>query len=294
MFWFFIVEKNEDWLTNSSFQVAANVQRSEVDAEFIDSDDDELTTTQQQPIKQKKHSKKKKKKEHKHHKEKRPKLETINKSTEPKLEFTGKENYYVDKKPCNSYHSMETLKRDDSARYRVHFHYVGTLTTQQWRILHRRRSKDKSKRYFTKYKTEKVKTSTPDGDADGIGADDDNETTSKNYRLNEDEFTAKTKVLNKNLLSSPNDIDLWLEYIRFQEHFYMKMTKIQLAERKMEILNKSLRDNPSNERLYREYIDILEQTYPSFEVSKFLEALIQKGMTLNLVCMRFIFGDDFA
>ncbi|XP_055318177.1 nuclear exosome regulator NRDE2 isoform X2 [Sitodiplosis mosellana] len=268
-------EKNEDWLTNSSFQVAANVQRTEADVEFIDSDDDEPTTTTQL-TKQKKHSKKKKKKDHKHHKDKRPKLETVNK-TEPKSEFTGKENYYVDKKPCNSYYSMETLKRDDSARYRVTFHYVGTLTSQQWRILHRRRSKDKLKRYFTKHKTDKVKTSAPDGDGGGCGGgDDDKETTSKNHRLNEEDFTAKTKVLNKNLLSSPKDIDLWLEYVRFQDHFYMKMTKIQMAERKMEILNKALRDNPSNERLYREYIDILEQAYPSFEVSKFLDALIQK------------------
>lgn len=79
------------------------------------------------------------------------------------------------------------------------------------------------------------------------------------------------------LISKQNDIDLWLELVRFQEHFYMKMTKIQLAERKMEILNKALRDNPKNDRIYREYVDILEKTYPSFEVSKFLENLIQKG-----------------
>lgn len=79
------------------------------------------------------------------------------------------------------------------------------------------------------------------------------------------------------LMSNQNDIDLWLELVRFQEHFYMKMTKIQLAERKMEILNKALRDNPKNDRIYREYVDILEKTYPSFEVSKFLENLIQKG-----------------
>lgn len=258
----------------------ASNERTEADVEIIDSDEDEP-----QP-KQKKHSKKKKKKDHKHHKDKRPKIEPI--KNEPKSEFTGKENYYVDKKPSNSYFSMETLKRDDSARYRVHFHYVGTLTSQQWRILHRR-SKDKSKRYFTKHKTDKVKA-TPDGDSGGgTVVDDDEKETSKNHRLSEEDFTAKTKVLNKNLLSSPKDIDLWLEYIRFQGHFYMKMTKIQLAERKMEILNKALRDNPSNERLYREYIDILEQTYPSFEVSKFLDTLIQKGILFVCLFVCFLF-----
>lgn len=273
-----MAEKNEDWLTNSSFQVAPN-ERVDPDVEIIDSDDDEP------PAKQKKHSKKKKKKEHRHHKDKqRPKSSETQAATknEPKSEFTGKENYYVDKKPCNSYFSMETLKRDDSARYRVHFHYVGTLTSQQWRILHRR-TKDKSKRYFTKHKSDKVKSTVaqpimaPEGDGGSVV--DDEKETSKNHRLSEEEFTAKTKVLNKNLLANATDIDAWLEYVRFQEHFYMKMTKVQMAERKMEILNKALRDNPSNERLYREYIDILEQAYPSFEVSKFLETLIQKGKT---------------
>lgn len=267
----FCVDKKQDWLTNSSFQVQAQGDQSAAaDVEIIDSDENEA-----QPKQTKKHSKKKKKKEHKHHKEKRmktdDKIETKSESkSESKSEFTGKEDYYVDKKPCNSYFSMETLKKDDAARYRIHFHHIGTLTAEQWRLLHRR-STDKPKRYFTKFKTDKPKP------AEGEGAEGEKES-AKTHRLSEDEFTAKTKVLNKTLLANPKDIDTWLEYVRFQEHFYMKMSKIQLAERKMEILNKALRDNASNEQLYREYIDIVEQTYPSFEVSKFLDILIQKGL----------------
>lgn len=241
--------------------------------EIIDSDEDEP-----QPKQLKKHSKKKKKKEHKHHKEKRIKTdEKIESKTDEKIEFTGKEEYYVDKRPCNSYFSLETLKKDESARYRIHFHHIGTLTAEQWRIFYRR-SKDKPKRYFTKFKPEKVAPI----DRDANATNDDKEL-SKTHRLNEDEFTAKTKVLNKTLLANSKDIDTWLEYVRFQDHFYMKMTKVQMAERKMEILNKSLRDNPSNERLYLEYIDIIEQAYPSFEVSKFLDILIQKGNEVHLI-----------
>lgn len=257
---FVTIEQNKDWLTNSSFQ-AVTGEHTEPNVETIESDDDEP-----QPKHSKKHSKKKKKKEHKHHKEKRAKSET---SSEPKSEFSGKENYYVDKKPCNSYFSMETLNKNDSARYRVNFHRIGTLTPEQWRILHRR-SKEKSKRYFTKLKAEKSKSI--DGD------DDEEKETAKTHRLDEEEFTAKTKVYNKNLATNQHDIEMWLEYIRFQEHFYMKMTKVQMAERKMEILNKALRDNPSNDQLYHEYMHVLESTYPSFEVSKFLDILIQKGM----------------
>lgn len=240
-------------------------QSATADVEIIDSDENEA-----QPKQAKKHSKKKKKKEHKHHKEKRMKTEDkVEAKVESKTEFTGKEDYYVDKRPCNSYFAIETLKKDDAARYRIHFHHIGTLTPEQWRLFHRR-STDKPKRYFTKFKTDKPKPT------EGDVAEDEKES-AKTHRLSEDEFTAKTKVLNKTLSANPKDIDTWLEYVRFQEHFYMKMSKIQLAERKMEILNKSLRDNAGNERLYREYIDILEQAYPSFEVSKFLDILIQKG-----------------
>lgn len=246
---------------NSSFQVSSGERQPVAEMEISDSDGDEPQAKQP-----KKHSKKKKKKkEHKHHKEKPLKPEA---SAEPKSEFTGKENYYVDKKPCNNYIALETLKRDDSARYHVHFYYLGKLTAEQWRIL-RRRSKDRSKRYFTKFKTDKANTAEENAEPD--------QNTSKTHRLSEEDFTAKTKVLNKELISHCNDIDLWLELVRFQEHFYMKMTKMQLAERKMEILNKALRDNPKNDKLYREYVDILEKTYPSFEVSKFLDILIQKG-----------------
>lgn len=169
---------------------------------------------------------------------------------------------------------METLKKGDSARYRVNFHHIGTLTAEQWRILHRR-SKDKPRRYFTKHKSSSSAEKTKEDGGQSV-ADDEKET-SKNHRLSEEEFTAKTKIFNKELLANVTNIDLWLEFVRFQEHFYMKMSKVQLAERKMEILNRALRDNLSNERLYREYIEIIEGAYPSFEVSTLLDRLIHKG-----------------
>lgn len=193
---------------------------------------------------------------------------------EQKTEFTGKENYYVDKKPCNSYLSLETLNKNDSARYKVHFHQMGKLSAQQWRILRRRQKEPK--RYFVKHKSNETETS------DGI---DPGEESSKSHRLSEEEFTAKTKMLNSSLMANPKDIDLWLELVRFQNHFYMKMNKVQLAERKMEILNKALRDNSSNDKLYHEYINIVEQAYPSFEVSKLLDLLIQKGTFICNLCL---------
>lgn len=247
-------------MTNSSFQAVSSEHKEQANVEIKDTDDDEP-----QPKHAKKHSKKKKKKTHKYLKEKRV---NVGNNLESTSEFTGKENYYVDKKPCNNYFAMETLDRNDSARYRVHFHHIGTITSEQWRMLYRR-PRENVKRYFTKFKSETNKNN------DGK----DGKEPAKMHSLSEDDFTAKTKVFNKNLATDSHNIEMWLEYVHFQDHFYMKMTKVQMAERKMEILNKALRENPNNNELYHEYINVLECAYPSFEVSKFLDILIQKGIT---------------
>lgn len=251
------------WLSNPSFQIPPTETADEViETMSVDSHDD--TSNDSTSKKSKKHSKKKKKKDHKHKRDKRSvkcKLDS-----EPKLEFTGKEEYYVDKKSNNSYISMGTLKKEEHSRYRCHTKLLGT---RKWSFFH---SKDKSerKRYFdTKTKNSKV-----------ISFDSttvEERLANKVIRLDEEEFTEKTKGFNRSILNNNKDIPMWLDYVRLQDNFYMKMTKIQLAERKMDILNRALRENPSNDALYREYIDVLEQTYPSFEVSKFLDILLQKG-----------------
>lgn len=286
---FYICFIIENWLTNSSFQVVnapaaaaptVTVQSDDEAVQAIDSDDevDDSTWTQKRPSSPtKKRSKKKKKKRRKG---KRSKSDD-NDEEESNIEFTGQEDYYVDKKPCYRDFATGTMDKRDVARYHINVRLLGTLTHQQWQMMYRSK-KEKSKRYFV------GNIGNDSGDEagnSGVGASasssnkDNNKSnsTTKTYRLTEDEFIAKTKIFTKRLADDANDIDAWLEYVRFQENFYMKMTKVQLAERKMEILHRALHDNSSNERLYREYVSILESAYPSFEVSKFLDNLIQKG-----------------
>lgn len=228
----------------------------------VDSHDE--TSNDSTSKKSKKHSKKRKKKEHKHKKDKRS-VKSKSGSV-PKLEFTGREEYFVDKKPNDSYISMGTLKKEEHSRYRCHTKLLGTRNLTFFY------SKDKSerRRYFeTKMKSSKV-----------ISFDSktvEERLANKVNRLDEEEFTEKVKGFNRSLVNNNKDIPMWLDFVRLQDNFYMKITKIQLAERKMDILNRALRENPANDALYREYIDILEQTYPSFEVSNFLDTLLQKG-----------------
>lgn len=282
----------EDWLTNSSFQVNAStapvaaavaaakpidVQTDDDAVEAIDSDDS-TKTQKRSPSSSAAAKKRSKKKKKKRRKAKRAKSDAASADDDDdnstsKIEFTGQEDYYVDK--------TGRMDKCDVARYHVKVRVLGTLTQRQWRMLYKSK-KEKSKRYFVW-----SVANTNSGDEADVGAkastsskDNNNSstaTTTKIYRLTEDEFIAKSKTFNKRLADDSDDIDAWLEHVRFQEHFYMKMTKVQLAERKMEILNRALHENPSNDRLYREYIGILEWAYPSFEVSKFLDNLIKKG-----------------
>lgn len=281
----------EDWLTNSSFQVAAaavaavaptiTVQSDDEVVEAIDSDDevDDSTWTQKRPSPSAKKRSKKKKKKRRKGKRTKADANDDDKDEESNIEFTGQEDYYVDKKPCYRDFATGTMDKRDVARYHINVRLLGTLTHQQWQMMYQSK-REKLKRYFL------WNIGNDRGDGAGTSAsrskDNNNsssssKTTTKTYRMTEDEFIARSKMFNKSLADDSNDIVTWLEYIRYQEHFYMKMTKVQLAERKMEILNRALHDNPSNDRLYREYISVLEWAYPSFEVSKFLDNLIQKG-----------------
>lgn len=95
--------------------------------------------------------------------------------------------------------------------------------------------------------------------------------------LPEEEFTAKNKEFNKILAQNPKNANAWVEYIHHQDRMPMRTTKTQMAEKKIEIIEKALVHNHGNEKLYKLYVEIVDSTYPSFEVSKFLDKLLDKG-----------------
>lgn len=173
------------------------------------------------------------------------------------LEFTGTENYYVDKKPGKR---SQMKKEQNALNYKV----------DAWLNSDSRRRHDS--RQSSRSKLQRYYQVTIDKQPIGCGGIE------KPRKLTEDEFTAQTKEFNKNLLSLHyQNIDMWLDFVELQERFHMRLSKVQLAERKMEILNKALRSNKGDDRLYDKYIEILEQTFPSFEVSHYLDGLIDKG-----------------
>lgn len=210
------------------------------------------------------------KKEYKHHMRKKSKHKTKSSdiTDRPKLEFTGKEDYYVDKKCDRDNLTRDSLHRVQCPRYRIRVRRLGTLTPRQWQLLRVSSADRSSQRYFSR----KNKRREDDRDAAETKI-----AVRRDLRLIEEEFTLKTKSFNQRLGQDPSAIDVWLDYVEHQNRFYTKITKLQLAERKMEILNRALRENPDSDQLKRTYVDLIEQTYPSFEVSKILNGLLDRG-----------------
>lgn len=265
---------NNQWLLNPSFDVPSqqeivNIQSGACQLNTSATTAPETTAVNDSDNSSHEVARKKHKKEHKHHKRKKSKHKSkSNEVAQPKLEFTGKEDYYVDKKSDRDNWSRDSLHKTQCPRYRVRMRRLGSLTPQQWRLLRGSVADQKSKRYFS----QKNKRTHDDQDAGKTEI-----AVRREMRLTEEEFTLKTKSFNQQLGEDPSRIDVWLEYVGHQDRFYTKITKLQLTERKMDILNRALHQNPDSDKLKRTYVDLIEQTYPSFEVSKILNGLLEKG-----------------
>lgn len=211
----------------------------------------------------------------------------------PVIEFTGTEDYYVDKKPERGFVSVTTLNRPACPKYRSHSRPFGDVP-RSTAFMRRPYQRYYALESATKSRRDKSKKSTPT--AAGANASSTSSTTAvgvTQHRLNEDDFIRANADFNRRLAIASNtsdvDADTWLQLVRHQRQSPQKLTKLQLAERQMDILNKAITTAHSYtstaataaaiDRLYAEYADILEQTFPSFEVSKHLDALLTRDPT---------------
>lgn len=254
---------NSDWLSNPSFKpLSINIskdlpldRRQSSSPQIIESTEPSTSSSSFKKTSDKrKHKSIKKKKKHKHE----PKDEKLPSKSSPIDDFTGNEEYYVDKLPVRGYLNVRTLHRPACPKYKVYLRSIGHIQ--------RNFRANKLKRYYIKSKKDKIQC----GDRDDSVTMD---------RMDEHDFVTKNKSFNRKLGENPGDISLWLEFVRHQDYTHMKSTKIQIVERKIDILEKALRENPSNEHLYRLYVEIIDSTYPSFEVSKVLDRMLAKDPT---------------
>ncbi|CAG9832762.1 unnamed protein product [Diabrotica balteata] len=273
---------NGSWLTNSSFQATLpNV--SEVQAlqqetcsnsarqnkktqDEAHSDSELKEDSPKVPV-----SKKRKKKHKKSDKNKKSEI----------LEYKIIENdiFKIETKGARELLSVNTISRPSAPIYHVKF-FLGNTNYKKCK------SKNKIKRYYKHLSREpEVKEdiiTQKNVNQIGFAPRDENFTGFKQ----EQELSEKTGFFNSYLTGKPEDINVWLEYINFQdtvhqfEKSYRKgsIAKAQrvLGERKLSILDKALMSNPYSEKLHRERLNIAVVTFPSDELQIYLRDLVEK------------------
>lgn len=243
-------KQHDEWLNNSSFQVDPQILHKLVNK----SPDDTKSSSDSETGQPK--AKKRKKKDRKHTKDKDKPVEP----QEPQnLDFV------IDSKPTKEFLTVQTISRPSAPKYRV-AHYL----TLGFKV-----KKRKLRRY---YKLDFDKTNSDEQKVTKLG--------DSNVLQEEENLSKTTASYNKSLGDNPNDIKMWMEYIKFQDTLYQfekvykkgSMAKAQrvLAERKLSIIDKALTHNPNCEIFLRERLNVAVSCYPADELQVQLKNLIEK------------------
>ncbi|KAM7358898.1 nuclear exosome regulator NRDE2 [Cochliomyia hominivorax] len=266
------ISKDENtWLENNSFAIKTqdltrlqsksspsgeqnsddSLQDSRSSEEEYDNKDSSLSSSEEVESKAKKFKKSKSKKKHKH---KKSNDSSSRETYEPVLDFTGQEEFYVDKSKAKQYNTIRTLHRPACPRYRVYYHTLGKRYYE--------REKSKQKRYYR------------------FRENNDAETNHSHlkpaFALEENEYTTKMGELNRKTIESCQDLNNWIRLINLQDRNPYKWSRLRVAEKKIDYVQKALIYHPHQEQLYKLYIDIIMQAYTSHDVSKMLEPLLAK------------------
>ncbi|XP_053948205.1 nuclear exosome regulator NRDE2 [Anastrepha ludens] len=239
------------WLANCSFPLENEHIKNLGNVKYIQSS----TSSSDVEIEDSK-SKHKKKKKCKRKSKIKGKNDCEMKIILPALEFNGNEEYYVDKSKAQQFLSVRTLHKPACPRYRHTFCFsVGG--GRRYGLNSERKD---NRRYFQM----KLKKSSNQACDNVIPL------------LDENEYTARLGQLNRKTFETTCDLQVWLDLLLLQDQNPYKWSRLLLAERKLDIINRALARFPRNEQLYRLFIDIINVTYPSFEVTKMLDRLLNK------------------
>uniref|UniRef100_A0A1B6MGW1 Protein NRDE2 homolog n=1 Tax=Graphocephala atropunctata TaxID=36148 RepID=A0A1B6MGW1_9HEMI len=195
----------------------------------------------------KKRNKKKKEQSHRH---KRPIEKDLGK-VQPKI--LESDQFYEDKKQERGNFLVDTLHRPAIPRYDKY-----SLYFQRYRYMKAKYKKERKVRRYFIHVSNKEDTRSREYDDDG-GA-------------KEVELTRATEDYNKRLADNPADVDVWLQYVQFQdtvydfERIYRKNPmggERVTSERKLAIVERAIKSNPVSERLLAERLELCERLWPA-------------------------------
>lgn len=260
---------NEDWLVNSSFNIIPLSSKENDDKVVNDGEKRVKNIKTHEDVDEPIIKKKKKKKS------------TSSDKGDIKDDYDDK-NFSIDKTGCKSFLKVNTISRPAVSRYRVKYYM---RSDRKWR-------EKKFKRYYksifyhedVKSKDDEILTRA-DIDKPILKEMQSIDTNLVLYKEGED-LSKTTAEYNRMLTVDPNDIDVWLNYVNFQDVKFQyekytckgshaKALRVK-AERQLAILDKALANNPKCDKLFREYLRIANTAFPADELYSFLEKLIRK------------------
>ncbi|XP_031332712.1 protein NRDE2 homolog [Photinus pyralis] len=248
-----------DWLTNSSYQIGADLFTSSEVTEIRDSSESGAETNLT-----KRPAKKSKVRKHKKQCHDKP--------------AKAPDDFHVDTRRNLEFLSVHTISRPAAPKYSTFFKLGSAQRTV----------KKKYKRYY------QIVVEKKDNSADEATVTKKDLEKNISVEKNEDftgfkqesDMSKTTAFYNKSLGENPRNIDLWLQYVHFQDAIFKfektyrkgsfaKGTRVT-AERKLAILDKALTLNPDSEILMRERLNTAVGTYPADELQVQLKNLVEK------------------
>ena len=120
----------------------------------------------------------------------------------------------------------------------------------------------------------------------------------------ENVLSERVAFYNQHLHENPNDISMWLEFVRFQDHAAANLSSVSttseaatlkqskkeklVQEKKLSILEKALKANPSSPELLLEQLELSREDLDSVQLSKRWDATIRHHAENLMMWQRYL------
>ena len=243
-------------------------------------------------------------------------------------EATPKDGYRVDKRPDYSNLSYDTLYSKDQAMYRRHFSNLclGLKKGQSIKFTDNRNRKPKKnqskkqERYHASESLESVhdtalmltssdseikdKSINESRDVVMLEVGEKDKQVSEDISLTTESYLVhRTSQYNQQLLHEPHNVELWVEFIAFQDEALVwgklptvvegegmdtKRRRVALLERKIAIYEKALRSNPLSEELIAGHMELVQNFWETERLVTQWKNIVFKQPNSSFLWLKYI------
>ncbi|XP_014471485.1 PREDICTED: protein NRDE2 homolog [Dinoponera quadriceps] len=290
-----------EWLSNSSFQTPVEL-RKEPDLSVYSSSDESLHDVEKQiqhettSVDVKRHARSKELKTYKVQKTNRRKHKYDDKQHKSGYKQNVRNVYFEDKLRDKGNNNIDTFCSRVRPLYDISEKYIGF-------VKHKQPKKKKFHRYYIKnidsiealQKKDTIIKKTNVKESSKQDKEIDNEGLPSWCKNLEQEQKSKTREYNEQLIKNPHNVELWLQYINFQDilanyqrHQLSKDTYRSTILKKLSIVEKALEKNGNSNKLLQLKLHFMSELTPSDELSNQLNALVNKDSGNIVLWQHFI------